>query len=174
MIARWILRSLEVRLALAAAAGSAALVAFVSWHALQQDHFTVPTDEPGDTPPDRDPPSVANYPLERVLGAVTKDPFHPERRRPGARFQLPADLAAAAAHRQETAAPQQSVRVIGTAVAPDGGGFAMCAWAGGSARIVRVGERVGEWVLNRVSPGAAEFTTSAGQSVVVRVPKAGT
>jgi len=142
-------------------------------HAVQPDDVAAPAPVVTDARPADSAPPATPYALKRLLGAVTKDPFHPERRRPGARFQPPADLAAAAAHRQDAQATEQSLRVIGTAVAPDGGGFAMCAWAGGSPRIVRVGERVGAWVLRRVSPGAAEFTTSAGQAVVVRVPKAG-
>lgn len=170
---RWLWHSARVRFALAALSGSAALLGWTLWHALQPDEIAPPAPVVTDAQLGEGAPAPARYALERVLGAVTKDPFHPERRRPGARFQLPADLAAAAARRPETQATEQSVRVIGTAVAPDGGGFAMCAWAGGSPRIVRVGEHVGAWVLKRVSPGVAEFTTTAGQAVVVRIPKAG-
>jgi hypothetical protein len=140
---------MPMRLALLACVGCAAVLGGVLWRALQLDPIDAPSRGTGEAEWVDDAAPSAAYPLERVLAAVAKDPFHPERRRPGARFQLPADLAA------------------------DGGGFAMCAWAGGSPRIVRVGEHAGEWVLKRVTQGAAEFTTPAGQSVVVRIPKAG-
>ena len=168
---RWLWRPMPMRLALLACVGCAAVLGGVLWRALQLDPIDAPSRGTGEAEWVDDAAPSAAYPLERVLAAVAKDPFHPERRRPGARFQLPADLAAA--RRQETQGASASVRVIGTAVAPDGGGFAMCAWAGGSPRIVRVGEHAGEWVLKRVTQGAAEFTTPAGQSVVVRIPKAG-
>jgi hypothetical protein len=172
-VTRWLRHSVRVRLAFAAFSSSAALLGWMLWHAVQPDQVAPPAPVARSVQVGQDAPAARGYSLERLLAAVAKDLFHPERRRPGARFRLPADLAAAAAHRQEAEAPERSLRVIGTAVAPDGGGFAMCAWAGGSPRIVRVGERVGAWVLRRVSPGAAEFTTSAGQTIVVRIPKAG-
>lgn len=108
-----------------------------------------------------------SYDLARVLGAVAKDPFHPERRRPGQRFRAPSDVAAAQAQ-----SPTPPVQLIGTAVTP-GGGFAMCAMSGGPPRIVRVGERVGDWTLNRVTQGAAEFAKPDGAIVVLHIAKAG-
>jgi hypothetical protein len=172
-VIRWLWRPLSVRLGFAACVGCGAVLGLALWRAMRLAAVVAAAPGAGDADAVTDPaPSVA-YPLARVLAAVAKDPFHPERRRPGAHFQLPADIAAAAARRQDTQGPAASLRVIGTAVAPDGGGFAMCAWAGGSPRILRVGERAGEWVLRRVTPGAAEFTTPGGQAVVVRVPKAG-
>jgi hypothetical protein len=108
-----------------------------------------------------------SYDFARVLGAVAKDPFHPERRRPGQRFQLPNDVADV-----RPAAATVQVELIGTAVTP-GGGFAMCATSGGPPRIVRVGERLGDWTLNRVTQGAAEFAKPDGAIVVLRIAKAG-
>jgi len=119
------------------------------------------------------PAPAPGYALDRVLTAVTKDPFRPDRRRPGGRFQLPAVAAAASARRHASQATEASLRLVGTAVAAGGGGFAMCAWQGGIPRIVRIGERVGDWTLQRVWPGAAEFVTPAGGTIIVRIPKAG-
>ncbi|HXO84063.1 MAG TPA: hypothetical protein VN803_00910 [Gemmatimonadales bacterium] len=109
-----------------------------------------------------------SYNFTRVLAAVAKDPFHPQRRRPGQRFQLPSDVASSA----PSAAATVQVELIGTAVTP-GGGFAMCATSGGAPRIVRVGERLGDWTLNRVTQGAAEFAKPDGAIVVLRIAKAG-
>ena len=63
--------------------------------------------------------------------------------------------------------------MIGTSAGAEGKGFVMCAWEGGAPRILRLGERVGEWTLTKVLPGAAEFTTASGPPVVVRVPRRG-
>jgi hypothetical protein len=113
-----------------------------------------------------------SYDLARVLVAVEKDPFQVDRRRPGQRFRPAADLANAPAPEANTpAAP--TVELIGTAVSPDGG-FAVCAVSGASPRIVRVGQRVGDWTLSRVTKGAAEFATPSGATVVIRIAKAGT
>jgi len=150
-----------------------ALVAETSWRAT---HVTLPVATvfaPGGVPVVTPSASVPGYGLDRVLAGVGKDPFHPERRRPARRFQMPADQAALAARRLENQATAASLRLIGTAVSGDGRGFAMCAWQGGTPRIVRVGEQVSGWTLLKVTPGAAEFTTPAGR-VVVRVQKAGT
>jgi hypothetical protein len=171
---RWLWRSRVLRLALTACGAAALVLVWSLRQALPPDDVRAPATMAVQTEPVDDLPRPTGYSLDRVLAAVAKDPFHPERRRPGARFQLPADVAAAMARRRETEGAAASVRVIGTAVASDGGGFAMCAWAGGTPRIVRVGERVGEWTLRRVTPGAAEFTTSTGTTVVARIPKAGT
>ncbi|HEY6158234.1 MAG TPA: hypothetical protein VIV88_12315 [Gemmatimonadales bacterium] len=119
------------------------------------------------------PIPAAGYGLDRLLTALGKDPFHPERRRPNRRFQLPSDLATRVARRPDDQ-PASSLRLIGTAVTGDAGsGFAMCAWQGGTPRIVRVGEQVSGWTLVKVTPGAADFATPGGR-VTVRVPKAGT
>jgi len=114
--------------------------------------------------------SGERYDLPRVLAAVNKDPFHPNRRRPAVRFVMPGDAVASSA--APVAAPP--VRVIGTAVSQDGvGGFAMCSLGTGTPRIVRVGERLGDWTLSKVTPGAAEFATASGSTVIVRIAKAG-
>jgi hypothetical protein len=162
-----------IRAGLGAACVGAAVLAGAVRQALYVDD--VPAD--GTSSPLRGVPGararVSGYALDRVLSAVAKDPFHPERRRPGARFRLPARTVAVSARRQGPPAMEGTLRLVGTAVGADGGGFAMCAWQGATPRIVRVGEQIGEWTLQRVSPGAAEFATPGGATITVRVPKAG-
>jgi len=115
----------------------------------------------------------AVYTAERVLAAVEKDPFHPERRRPALRFRFPAE--AVASHRHAAQGPDLSaaVRVIGTAVLADGGGFAICQRSGGSPRLVRLGGMLGDLTLKAVEPGQATFVTPGGATLVVRVLKPG-
>ena len=110
------------------------------------------------------------YPVQRVMAAVDRDPFHAERRRPAERFRLPEDSAAAAPPQRMDLA---RVRLIGTGVLPDGGGFAVCQVAGASPLLVRVGGSLGDLVLRAVAPGRATFTTPAGDSLVVSVSQAG-
>jgi len=112
-------------------------------------------------------------PAARLAAAVDRDPFHPERRRPAVRFRLPgealpADSAAAAA------GATGPFLLIGTAVLSEGGGFAMCQWGSEPAKLVRVGERVGNLTLELVARGRATFVDAAGRRTEVRVPKAGT
>ena len=115
-------------------------------------------------------PSPPSPSTDRVTTALGKDPFNSERRRPGARFRMPGtELVTRRAARPLGA----RLRMIGTSARPDGTGFVMCAWEGGAPRILRLGERVGDWTLTKVLPGAAEFTTSSGPPVVVHVPKTG-
>jgi hypothetical protein len=145
-----------------------ALLGWSLWRALGIDDVppALAADDAGaGTAPDA--PARESYSRERVLAAVDKDPFHPGRRRPAVRFRLPSDV------RIATPEPAPGVRVVGTAATAGGGGFAMCAWAGGPPRIVRIGERVGEWTLSKVTPGAAEFRAPTGTTVVVRVAKVG-
>jgi hypothetical protein len=154
-----------VRLAGAALAAGLGLVLVSGWHALRRVEVqALPSTTSGSTDSAGAELSRAEYSLARVLAALDKDPFHPQRRRPARRLQsaggnvIPVAL---------------SVQVIGTAVLPDGHGFAMCAWGGAPPRIVRVGERIGEWTLRAVSQGAAEFTSSTGVNAVVRIAKPG-
>jgi hypothetical protein len=106
------------------------------------------------------------FPPRRILAAVESDPFHPLRVRSATRFQIVG--AAPVANRNV----EPAVRLVGTTVSPDGG-FAICSWAGRTPRIVRIGERLEDWTLSKVTPGAAEFTGASGSIVVVRIAKAG-
>lgn len=159
---------MNVRLAFAAVSTALALLGWSLWRALSVDEVR-PAVAAGDVAAGTTPDAAARegYSADRVFAAVAKDPFHPGRRRPAVRFRLPSDARIAAPE------PAPGVRVVGTAATAGGGGFAMCAWAGGPPRIVRIGERVGEWTLSKVTPGAAEFRAPTGTTVVVRVAKAG-
>ena len=102
--------------------------------------------------------------------AVAKDPFHPERRRPSVRFQLPGETPPASADPTEASAP---FKLIGTAAMSEGRGFAMCQWGADPPKLVRIGESVGGLTLKAVQPGRAVFLTARGKRYEVQVPKAG-
>lgn len=121
----------------------------------------------------RTPMPGAGVPAARLAAAVGKDPFHVERRRPAVRFRLPGE-----SQPSDSAPPAPSAAgsflLIGTAVLPQGRGFAMCQWGADPPRLVRVGERVGDLTLKQVARGRATFVDGGGRRMEVRVPKAGT
>ena len=160
------------RLAGSVLAASVTLLLMTAWRAARVPDVQ-PLSLPMASPPQADS-SVSRgeaYSLTRVMAAVNKDPFHPLRRRPARRLLAPSQSATEGV---AAADPAVGVQVIGTAVSANGsGGFAMCAWGGAPPRIVRVGERVGDWTLHAVTPGAAQFVSPTGATVVVRIAKAG-
>ena len=89
-MSRWVWRSVRVRLSFAAFSATAALLGWTLWHAARPDQLTPPAPMADSVQFGPDAPGASGYSLERLLAAVAKDLFHPERRRPGARFQLPA------------------------------------------------------------------------------------
>lgn len=120
------------------------------------------------------PPAVpADAPApDVVLAAVERDPFHPERRRPGTRFRMPGDRREPVRVAARPPALPPTLQLTGTLVYPDGGGVALLRDQGQS-RMVRVGERIGNFTLQRVARELAVFRAPNGTDVVVRVPRAG-
>lgn len=159
---------MSVRLAGWFCAGAVLLLLVVTWRAVRLD--SVQAVRAPAAAPDSAPTTAERsaYSLARIMDAVNNDPFHPLRRRPAHRLQPAGGIVVAA-----VADHGLNVQVIGTAVGANGGGFAMCAWGGEPPRVVRIGERVGDWTLRSVTPGAAQFTSPTGASVVVRIAKAG-
>lgn len=105
-----------------------------------------------------------------LQAAADRNLFHPQRIRGGI-FRLPGD-----ADPYEAPAPTPpppTLRLLGTAVTATGQDFVVCAGDGHPARIVRLGERCGDLVLERVEQGRAQFGVSAGDPLVIEVPKPG-
>jgi hypothetical protein len=119
------------------------------------------------TPHISGPPGVN---AAKLVAAVAKDPFHPERRRPAMRFRLPGE---GLPNAPDSAAVQQPFKLIGTAAMAEGRGFAMCQLGEDAPKLVRIGESLGGLTLKRVKPGSAVFLTAAGKRYEVQVPKAG-
>jgi hypothetical protein len=160
----------SLRIAFTVFAATVLLVVITGWRAIRiEDVQPLASAAPVSSDAAASQTQREGYSLTRVLAALDKDPFHPQRRRPARRLQAPVDGNFVPAVAQQGL----MVQVIGTAVAADGSGFAMCAWGGAPPRIVRIGERIGEWTLRAVTPGAAEFTSATGATTVVRIAKAG-
>jgi hypothetical protein len=101
-----------------------------------------------------------------VLEVVAVDPFHPERRAPGRRYGLADDAPAMAD------VPTAQLRLTGTALLPDGGGFVLAALGAETPRIVRVGESLGAYRLIRIREGEADFRR-AGEDLTLSVLRPG-
>jgi hypothetical protein len=102
--------------------------------------------------------------------AVNLDPFHPERRRPGARYQLPqAGPAEPAQAAEPVSAP---VELVGTVVVAGGRSFAMCQ-SGAGPQIVHIGEKFAGHTLKSVAQGSAVFVSPNGKAMTILVKKTG-
>lgn len=103
-----------------------------------------------------------------VASAVGVDLFSPERTPPAARYRMPGEAAPAAA-----AAEPPKPTVLGTAIAADGTSFATCQFGSSRLLMVRVGDKVGEYVVTSIARGRVTFATQAGKSFEVLAPRAG-
>lgn len=147
------------RIALAALLLAAGLVAGAVARAvvLAPLPSSVPSAGPADMPTVDDRPSVSR---EAILAAVARDPFRRERRRPPDRYRPPGERSSARRATPSGPAP----RVLGVAWLPDGSGVAALALGRASARVLRVGDTIGEWRLVRVEEGRAHV---AGRDTTV-------
>jgi hypothetical protein len=113
----------------------------------------------------------AAYRLADALRAVARDPFHPERRAPVARYLLPEDGAQATLSVRGSVRGE-AIRLLGTVVSGASGGFVMCQIGREPPKTLHVGDTLGGLTLRRVERAAAEFTDGAGTVVLLRVPGA--
>ena len=158
-----------LRVALAAIIGAIALVSVSGWRAT---HFeavpamTVPVVERGKAEMGSYRPALVSE-LDR---AIDGDPFHPERRRPQVRYELPASTSA---ELPVASAPvAEPIELIGTVVANGGRSFAMCQTSAGP-QIVHVGDKFAGHTLKSVEQGSAVFVSPEGKVMNVRVKKTG-
>jgi hypothetical protein len=92
-----------------------------------------------------------------IDGAVQSDLFSPDRSAPDEPFRMPGDAPAQA---EATMAPRPSV--LGTAVSADGSSFATAQLSGGTPRIIRPGDRIGDFTVISIERGHVVFTASNG------------
>jgi hypothetical protein len=169
----------RVRLALAGLV-CAALLMFVSLkRALEISPLPAARPTPASAAAER-AAARADYPIEYLTLAVARDPFTPERRPRGIYFPpgtgpSPDTAAPAMASAPEPYAPAApAIRLVGTMLAPNGRSVALLEGAGQPARIVRVGERVGDHTLTRVEPGRAVLVSSGGERLELKLSQPGT
>ena len=83
--------------------------------------------------------------------AIDNDLFSPTRTPPAHAFKMPGEPSDSG-----RAEPPKPV-VLGTAVTVDGSSFATCQFGTDNPRIVRVGDRVGEYVVKSIARGKVGF-----------------
>jgi hypothetical protein len=109
-------------------------------------------------------PSIRDTTPDALLArAVVRDPFAVQER---VGTELPAPT-------PRPAEDGQPVRVLGTVVDSLGGSFALCQLGVAQPVILRVGQRIGDYELRRIEKGRVLFITPDGESVELRVPRAG-
>ena len=110
------------------------------------------------------PPVVANV---DVGIAIAADLFSPDRKAPAARYRMPGEEAP----KPIVEAPKPIV--LGTALAADGSSFATCQFESSRLLMVRVGDRIGDYLVKVIERGRVVFATPAGKTFEVLAPRAG-
>ena len=106
---------------------------------------------------------------EQQRVTIAADPFRPDRGPPGTL----AWMEDAGTGASEQRGPELPLLLIGTAVSPNGGGFAMCKVGAEPARVVRLGETYAGYTLSEVAQGRATFRTETGDQVELHVSRMG-
>ena len=153
----------------AAALGlSAGLMLLALWQALMTAPVPdVPIASPRSTLPVPAPAPATSASMR--LAALQANPFRPGRSPAPAGFRMPSDPTVAGPGIRAT----DALVLIGTVVLPEDRGFALCRLVTEAPRMVRLGERVGDFTLKAVAQGRATFVSVAGASVDLRVAKGG-
>lgn len=112
-----------------------------------------------------------SLPVQVIARAVARDPFRVDRRPPATRFRMPGEPAPG--RLEPPHADSGELKLIGTAVLGNGGGFAMCQAGAATPRVVRLGESLAGYKLSSVDRGRAVFRDGAGKLLELRVPKGG-
>jgi hypothetical protein len=102
-----------------------------------------------------------------VAAAVAADLFSPERTAPKERYHMPGEAVA-----EGKAEPARPV-VLGTALAADGSSFATVQLESSRLHMVRVGDKLGDYVVKSIGRGRVVFVTPAGTSLEILAPQQG-
>jgi hypothetical protein len=109
-------------------------------------------------------------PTTDIEAAVENDVFAADRSPPAAPYRMPGDPDPNA---KPVIQPDKPL-VLGTVVATDGRSFATVTLGDTRAKIVRVGDRIGEWVVKSIERGKVVLVgVTTGTRVDVTVPKPG-
>jgi len=109
----------------------------------------------------------AAVPAVNVDVAFGADLFAPERKPPASRYRMPGEAAP-----KSVEEPPKPI-VLGTALAADGTSFATCQYQSARLLMVRVGDKVGDYVVKSIERGRVVFATPAGKTFEVLAPRAG-
>jgi hypothetical protein len=110
-----------------------------------------------------------NRPISDIQVAVEHDLFAPDRSAPDTPYRMPGESDPNDKARVE---PQKPI-VLGTAVASDGHSFATLQLGMDSPRLVRVGDKIGEWTVRSIARGKVVLEGSEGSRAELGVPNPG-
>lgn len=105
-----------------------------------------------------------------IHATVEGDLFSPDRSAPSSPYRMPGETAV---NDKPAVEPMKPV-VLGTAVATDGRSFATVQLGDGRPTLVRVGGKIGDWVVKSIERGKIALVSSTGTRADVTVPKPGT
>jgi hypothetical protein len=105
-----------------------------------------------------------------IDAAVASDLFAPDRAAPDEPFRMPGEASSSSVVQQAAERPT----VLGTAVSTNGFSFATAQLSPGSPRIVREGDRLGQYTVRRIERGHVVFTTSDGARLDIAATAAST
>lgn len=111
----------------------------------------------------------ASRPKSDIEATVDNDVFSIDRSAPNAPYRMPGEPDPNA-----KAAPQpEKPTVLGTAVATDGSHFATLQMRDGRPTLVRVGDKIGEWVVRSIERGKVALVSTGGVRAEVAVNNPG-
>lgn len=113
------------------------------------------------------PAGLVVRPDSVAVRIASRNPFAPSRRAPSVRYRLAIPGDALAAVGGEADADPLPPVVLGTAAGADGASFAMCAIEGVPPTIVRVGDRIADFTVLRITRGQVTFRDARGRRIDV-------
>ncbi|HEV8445256.1 MAG TPA: hypothetical protein VGQ44_00455 [Gemmatimonadaceae bacterium] len=127
--------------------------------------------------PETPPSSSGGGPIKRavppgpadVQAAVESDLFSSDRSAPSAPYRMPGEKTPEVKQAAEPPKPT----VLGTAVANDGKSFATLQLGDNRPTLVRVGDKIGEWVVKAIDRGKVTIINASGGRADLVVPKPG-
>lgn len=109
--------------------------------------------------------------VQVIARAVGRDPFRADRRPPATPFRMPGEPAPGEPEGSEDVAGD--LKLIGTAVVGNRGGFAMCQTGTAAPQVVRLGQSFRGYTLASVTRGRAVFRGPDGKMLELRVATTG-
>jgi hypothetical protein len=169
--------TLSNRIALAAAALGAAICGTAVADVRRLDPLPARAEPEAMEPMPQIASSITDDGGVRVLAAVARDPFRPDRRRPPGRYRLPGEAMPSVAPvytapTYTAPPPSYAFRALGTVILPDGSGLAAVAGQSGEGRVLRVGQSIEGFRVVRVAPGVVTLQ-GADTTLVLRTPEGG-
>ncbi|HEY4131826.1 MAG TPA: hypothetical protein VGM50_14500 [Gemmatimonadaceae bacterium] len=111
---------------------------------------------------------VARPPAD-IQTAVDNDLFSEDRSAPSESYRMPGETSD-----DKPVVEPMKPNVLGTAVATDGRNFATLKLGDSSPQLVRVGDKIGEWVVRGIARGKVVLVSNNGTRAELTVTKPGT